>query len=1347
MVCEFIARTNRDSDKSREEVKQAINTRLAEYSGVICQTIPEMKEFFLEVRVVDKVEPEKEADRIAHVLATLLLTLCDIKPLIIFIDDLQWIDLVTFEICKRVMREKPPCMLLFNYRTEANEVDLFVFGDDLRKIGIERLIHVMPFTCNETKELISSRFGEVANGKELIDMLFSKTDGNPFVLAEAVRYLVNTGHMVREEHGWTYKLVGADVLPEKFDSVSLILGKEEQLGKDERQCLKLLSLIQGKFDSSLVEKFTSINETQTKICLHRFENLGFIIAHFKGGFSFSHDRIQESIAEGISLGEKGKLFERLANIYEEMIPDNRGYVYNSAECYLKTKNLTKAIEISFKAAEYATEQIAFDVAVRYFKNTQFLLKQCAKINVAPPVDPIKAEIAFGDVLMLTGKNEQALKIFQSLLETANILTKLQRFEINYKIGAIHHNLGEYEKSIHIFEGVLFESGINVRLGTVTFILLLLLEIFCQILFSFGLRRLIPKKKGIDSLFRLRILNKLSYSQYFDDMPKAILVHFKALNLADRLFNSYEKAETYVLHAVCACQMNLRKRSIRYFERALKIANSLQRKDLIAFVQLFGGLVKYYYANWNESTALLNESVGKFESIGGVADQITGAEQLWKISFLKGRFSESLISVDKTIVLSRHVNEKHFLITALAAANLISYIKGDGVIQERMTEVDLLLNQVKSFLSHTEVGLFLTQIEIQQGKKEIAFKRLAELLPIVLRKNFNSEHHVPAFSLYCELAVHELLQREKAKPSFDITNRKLAFNFSIYSFLLWFSALNYPAHRGSYYRSRAWWHALHNRKKKAHRFFQKAVKAYHSLDMRYEEARSIRDYANFLEDFCNLPGEARDKYTEAYRLFDVCGAKLETDRIKDKVDPSFLQIKKETTEIWTDEVSANTVTSFTTAAGVNQMRVNTLYDLSNSIQNIDDISELLHRILRSMISATGAQFGGLFVNEDKVHPKQSLFMDYEGKTLTEEEVSYSQEIIDKVRDSQQVVLIRDGIRDNASSDTQHVRSVLCVPLTRGESLHGCVYLGNNIVTGLFSDDSKKTAQIIAAEASILLENAYLMDSYKRLNRDLQKKVREQTADIREKNKQLAESNLKVVDSERMKSLLAGTLVHDIKNYAAGIEGNTALLKRYFPEDPKIAKTVNMVTDCCYGIVSLASNLLDIGKMEEGKLVLKMQVITRDFLFGMANHLHQNVLFNEKNISMMLCDNTNDQFAIAADSYLMERVMQNIFSNAAKYVPRDGKVVLTLESSGNDYVVSFFNSGNPIPDKDKYSLFDKYNRGDNSQASQYSKGLGLFFCRMVMNAHGGRIWLDTDATGNYFKLAFRKKAIQSQFSPAA
>jgi K+-sensing histidine kinase KdpD len=129
---------------------------------------------------------------------------------------------------------------------------------------------------------------------------------------------------------------------------------------------------------------------------------------------------------------------------------------------------------------------------------------------------------------------------------------------------------------------------------------------------------------------------------------------------------------------------------------------------------------------------------------------------------------------------------------------------------------------------------------------------------------------------------------------------------------------------------------------------------------------------------------------------------------------------------------------------------------------------------------------------------------------------------------------------------------------------------------------------------------------------------------------------------------------------------------------------------------------------------------------------NSLFEEKNIILTI-NSPVESFVIKADVYLLERVIQNMISNAAKYIPKNGNFELSFESQNNYNTICFFNSGRPIPNNEKDILFEKYARLENRQ-SQYSKGLGLFFCRMVMNAHNGKIWVDSDENGNCFKLAF-------------
>ena len=87
----------------------------------------------------------------------------------------------------------------------------------------------------------------------------------------------------------------------------------------------------------------------------------------------------------------------------------------------------------------------------------------------------------------------------------------------------------------------------------------------------------------------------------------------------------------------------------------------------------------------------------------------------------------------------------------------------------------------------------------------------------------------------------------------------------------------------------------------------------------------------------------------------------------------------------------------------------------------------------------------------------------------------------------------------------------------------------------------------------------------------------------------------------------------------------------------------------------------------------------------------------------------------------------------YTPENGEVRISFAEPA---AIRIFNSGDPIPEKYRGTLFEKYSR-INTDSSRYSKGLGLFFCKLVMTAHEGSILLECSEKGNSFVLRFRGK----------
>jgi serine/threonine protein kinase/signal transduction histidine kinase/tetratricopeptide (TPR) repeat protein len=1330
LVLEFIAHVNNGGKEIVETFSAVAAKQLIGHSGVICKIVPEMRPFFKEVMPIDVVEPEKEADRTAHALFTLIAAICSFKPLVIFIDDTQRIDRVSFEIVRRLFNGTVPCMTIVIVRTEQPDDDLHVFEYDLRKTGLQKFLPVMPFTQPEIKDLIVSRFGAVKDAGRLAGLLTSKTDSSPFALAEAFRFLVNNAFITTNGKAWEFSSFAAHDLPEKLDPVTLVQQKINGLDDDALQWLECAALVEGKFRSGLIESAAGFAAAQSAVITEVLVGAGIIVQQFGGGYCFTHDRIQESVRARVPNNKKFSLYEKFGKIYEAMAVEDGEYLSLAAESYLKSKYLSRAIVLCYEAARYAAEKAALDIASNYFAKTQLMVTQSMKAGIVPPIDIIKMRTGFGDVLMLTGRNEQALTMYESLLAGKNEMDKLVRLDIKYKIGTIHHNTGNFDVSIKYFFDTLNELGIKFHSNKFMIIATLLIEILKQVALSLGVRSLLPKKNNIERILSVRILNKLAYSLFFKSILLEQYAHFKGLNIADRLIDCAEKGDAYSYHTVASIMMLMKKRAFSYLQKASEIAIKINRKDILAFAQTAGGVTCYFNGEWKNAEKNLNESLSNYKSIGDKWGQIVPIETATYVEFRKGNFSNCKSLIEKMVRLDEDCKDNRGLALAHTFLTQIKSLEGRDCGADWTT----LIEEREASLSNIPMVKTICNIAIAEKlllteQIKSAYDLSEVILNSIKQNNLLQEYVAGAFSDRCEILIREHRNRSGGRASnkqLPLTDRKLLGQLRKFIELALLRGIMYPAHLGAALRAIGWYNTFKNRNRVARYFFRKAINHHHKLDMKYEEARSLRDFANFFEDR-HQPGLARDYFNRAYALFDQCGAYRECTFIQDRVDNGLANKRRTPAE---EAAGSNAAAAAIGTGEVAHIRMDTLYDASVSLTQTDDMDTLLRRIVGSLIRVTGAHYGYLRLEDDDRHELREIVLDFGGHILSKESISFSADIMRQTAEQKHIVM-----RPQSSPAEKNKGSALCVPFVRGGRYLGCVYLANQLVAGLFSDNASKAAQIIAAQAGFLIENVRLMEEYKRLTAQLEDKVKEQTRDILEKNEQLHAVNLRVIESERMKGLLTGTIVHDIKNSAAAISGNVRLLSYRHSDDKKTMRGIDLAIGSCTDIITLTSNLLDLSKMEEGRLTVQPRQMYFEEIAALAQKFGGNVLFDERKIAVTIAPAPDPEFSVLADPYLVERVIQNLFSNAAKYTEAGGSVKLTFEEQGRENVITFFSSGSPIPPEQRDIIFEKYSRIDG-KASQYSKGLGLFFCNMVMNAHRGRIWLDTGRDGNYFKLGFKK-----------
>ena len=114
-----------------------------------------------------------------------------------------------------------------------------------------------------------------------------------------------------------------------------------------------------------------------------------------------------------------------------------------------------------------------------------------------------------------------------------------------------------------------------------------------------------------------------------------------------------------------------------------------------------------------------------------------------------------------------------------------------------------------------------------------------------------------------------------------------------------------------------------------------------------------------------------------------------------------------------------------------------------------------------------------------------------------------------------------------------------------------------------------------------------------------------------------------------------------------------------------------------------------------------------------------------IQSLEVDFSSDFPPVSADPEKIEVTLTNLLDNAMKFSPQGGKIIIKGESSENQVLISVADEGIGVSLRDRDRIFDRFYRvEDGSTKSTRGTGLGLYICKTLIEAHGGRIWVESE-----------------------
>lgn len=213
----------------------------------------------------------------------------------------------------------------------------------------------------------------------------------------------------------------------------------------------------------------------------------------------------------------------------------------------------------------------------------------------------------------------------------------------------------------------------------------------------------------------------------------------------------------------------------------------------------------------------------------------------------------------------------------------------------------------------------------------------------------------------------------------------------------------------------------------------------------------------------------------------------------------------------------------------------------------------------------------------------------------------------------------------------------------------------------------------------------------------------------------------------------TMSHDLRGSLIALGAGLCLLAagRFGKIEPSVAKKAAELCGRVKTLTGLAEEFL--GKAYVLSEQVEVQSEEADLLDDIIGPVLEEVApeagSRDMEIELAREGETGSRLPVQADRVWLKTVIRNLMHNAIKYGDKGSTVRIGVREEGTDYRINVFNSGQPIPDKFRSKLFEKFSRQSRNRSGN-GLGLGLYLIRAIVLKHGGSIWYEPQPCGSNF-----------------
>ncbi|MGI0044729.1 MAG: cache domain-containing sensor histidine kinase, partial [Nitrososphaeraceae archaeon] len=410
-------------------------------------------------------------------------------------------------------------------------------------------------------------------------------------------------------------------------------------------------------------------------------------------------------------------------------------------------------------------------------------------------------------------------------------------------------------------------------------------------------------------------------------------------------------------------------------------------------------------------------------------------------------------------------------------------------------------------------------------------------------------------------------------------------------------------------------------------------------------------------------------------------------------------------------------------------------------NLKTVGEMLQRDLSPEVASNVGFMDRdgviVYAREPSLVGKNYLSTEFQSLVSEDIKNSYNEIINSSLRDR------NGGVNDIELPNTDSIVTMAYQPVRIGNEHLWTLYVSvpHSLATevGVLIDQlSTFSTIVVITTACVAVFISFIVLSW---NRRLDNAIKSRTSQLKEINNSLGETNRRLAVAnkqlkihDRMQKEFINVAAHELRTPIMPILGEAQYIERQFMATKQLVavdnEQVQSIMRNARRLVRLASDILDVTRIESkslriNKISFDLGIVIHSVLEDTRNALRAD---EERSNQVLLQYDSIGSISVFADKGRIYQVIYNLLANSVKFT-HEGYIRVVVERNSHEIIVSVVDSGKGIDSDIMTRLFTKF-----STKSETGTGLGLFICKSIIEAHGGKIWAQNNSSGKGSTFSF-------------